>query len=100
MDSLFQELYKRFVTPFYIPILILTCLFLIIFPKENKLYRKSRFLIFGTGVFIIILSEIIPRFLTDNFINNLNILFIPASIFMILYILFKIFIKKNIGAKT
>ena len=100
LDNLFQELYKRFVTPLYIPILILTCLFLIIFPKENKFYKKSRFLIFSTGIFIIILSEIISRFVTDNFINNLYILIIPFCIFIILYISFKIFIKKNIGAKT
>ena len=100
LDNLFQELYKRFVTPLYIPILILTCLFLIIFPKENKLYKKSRYLVFFTGIFMIILSEIISRFITDNFINNLNILIIPLSIFIILYISLRNFIKKNIGAKT
>ena len=49
---------------------------------------------------MIILSEIISRFITDNFINNLNILIIPLSIFIILYISLRIFIKKNIGAKT
>ena len=100
LDSLFQELYKRFIVPLFIPILILSSLFLIIFPKENKLYKKSRYLIFGNGIFIIILSEIISRFVTDNFVNNLNILFIPICIFIILYVSFRIFIKKNIGAKT
>ena len=100
LDNLFQEMYKRFVTPLYIPILILTSLFLIIFPKENKLYKKSRYLIFCMGIFIIILSEIASRFVTDNFINNLNILIVPICIFIIFYISFRIFIKKNIGAKT
>ena len=100
LDNLFQELYKRFITPLYIPILILVSSFLTIFPKENKLYKKSRYLIFSTGIFIIILSEVISRFVTDNFINNLNIIFVPISIFIILYILFRIFINKNIGAKT
>ena len=100
LDNLFQELYKRFVTPLYIPILILTCLFLIIVPKENKLYKKSKYLIFITGIFIIILSEIISRFVTNNFINNLNILIVPITIFIIFYISLRIFIKKNIGAKT
>ena len=94
LDNLFQELYKRFVTPLYIPILILTCLFLFIFPKENKLYKKVRYLIFGTGIFMIILSEIISRFLTDNFIKNLNTLILPICIFIILYILFKKLKKK------
>ena len=100
LDNLFQELYKRFVAPLYIPILILTCLFLIIFPKENKHYKKTKYLIFITGIFIIILSEIISRFVTNNFINNLNILIIPITIFIIFYISLRIFIKKNIGAKT
>ena len=100
LDNLFQEMYKRFVTPLYIPILILTSLFLTIFPKENKLYKKSRYLIFSIGIFIIIISEIASRFVTDNFINNLNILILPICIFIILYITFRIFIKKNIGAKT
>ena len=100
LDNLFQELYKRFVTPLFIPILILICCYLIIFPKENKLYKKSRYLIFGSGIFTIILSEVISRFVTDNFINNLNIIFVPMAIFIILYTLFRIFIKKNIGAKT
>ena len=100
LDNLFQELYKRFIAPLYIPILILNCLFLIIFPKENRFYKKSKYLIFCSGIFIIILSEIISRFITDSFIYNLNILFLPAGIFVILYILLKIFIKKNIGAIT
>ena len=100
LDNLFQELYKRFVVPLFIPILILTCLFLLIFPKESKLYKKSKYLIFTTGIFIIILTEIISRFVTNNFIDNLSILIVPISIFIIFYTLLKIFIKKNIGAKT
>ena len=56
--------------------------------------------IFCMGIFIIILSEIASRFVTDNFINNLNILIVPICIFIIFYISFRIFIRKNIGAKT
>ena len=100
LDNLFQELYKRFVVPLFIPVLILTCLFLLIFPKESKLYKKSKYLIFITGIFIIILTEIISRFIASNFIDNLIILVVPISIFMIFYISLKLFIKKNIGAKT
>ena len=42
LDNLFQELYKRIIVPLYIPVLILTSLFLIIFAKENKIYQKFR----------------------------------------------------------
>ena len=100
LDNLFQELYKRFAVPLYIPVLILVSLFLIIFTKENKLYRKSRFIIFLIGIFLIILSETMMRFVNDNFLFNLNILFFPLVIFILFYILFRILIKKNIGAKT
>ena len=100
MDNLFQELYKRLIVPLYIPILILTSLFLIIFSKENKFYKKSKFIIFGTGIFMMILSETMTRFVSDNFLYNLNILFIPIGILLFLYILFFILLKKNIGART
>ena len=100
LDNLFQELYKRLVVPLYIPILILTSLFLIIFSKENKLYKKSKFIIFGTGIFMMILSETMTRFVSDNFLYNLNILFFPIGILLFFYILFFILLKKNIGART
>ena len=100
LDNLFQELYKRFVVPFYIPIFILVSLFLIIFTKENKLYQKFRFIIFFIGIFLIILSETMMRFVSDNFLFNLNIFFLPLLIFILFYISFRILIKKNIGAKT
>ena len=100
LDNLFQELYKRFVTPLYIPILILNSLFLFIFSKENKLYKKFKFLIFGTGIFLMILSETMTRFVTDNFLYNLNLLFFPIGIFIVFYITLIILLKSNIGAKT
>ena len=100
LDNLFQELYKRFAVPLYIPVLILTSIFLTIFTKENRLYQKSKFIIFGLGIFLIILSETMLRFINDSFLFNLNIFFAPIVIFIVLYISFIIFLKKNIGAKT
>ena len=100
LDNLFQELYKRFIVPLYIPILILNSLFLIIFPKENKLFQRSRLLIFLSGIFIIILSETMMRFVVGNFIDNLKIIFVPFIIFFILYITLRVLIYKNIGSKV
>ncbi len=100
LDNLFQELYKRLVVPLYIPLLILTSLFLLIFTKENKLYQKSRLLIFLTGVVLIILSETMLRFINNDLIFNVRIILIPIIIFIIFYVLLNFFIKKNIGAKT
>lgn len=100
LDNLFQELYKRFIVPLYIPILILTSLFLTIYTKENKFYQKSRFLVFISGIFLIILSETMLRFVKDNFLYNLKIFFFPIIIFIFIYILLILFLKKNVGAKT
>ena len=100
LDNLFQELYKRAIVPLYIPVLILTSLFLIIFTKENKIYQKFRLLIFVSGIVFIILSETLLRFIKGEFYYNFKIISIPVIIFLILYICFYILLKKNIGAKT
>ena len=100
LDNLFQELYKRIIVPLYIPVLILTSLFLIIFAKENKMYQKFRLCIFILGFILIILSETLLRFVRGDFYYNFKIILIPIIIFLILYISFNILLKKNIGAKT
>ena len=100
LDNLFQEMYKRLIVPIYLPILILTSLFLIIFTKENKFYQKFRIIIFSTGVLIIILSETLLRFVKDDFYYNFKIILLPVLLYLILYISVRIMIKKNIGAKT
>tara|TARA_B100000575_G_C23081872_1_gene623351 strand:+ start:17 stop:1165 length:1149 start_codon:yes stop_codon:yes gene_type:complete len=100
LDNLFQELYKRIVIPLYIPILILTSLFLIIFSKENKMYNKSKLSIFFSGILLIIISETMLRFIKEDFLFNLAIISIPFLIFIVLYISLIILITKNIGAKT
>ena len=100
LSNLFQELYKRIIVPIYIPVLILTSLFLTVFTKENRLYQRFRFLIFFIGVILIILSETLLRFVKGEFYYNFKIILIPIVIFLILYISFKILLKKNVGAKT
>ena len=100
LDNLFQELYKRIIIPLYIPVLILTSLFLIIFTKENKIYLKFRLFIFTLGFILIILSETLLRFVKGDFYYNFKIILIPIIIFIILYICFNFLLNKNIGART
>ncbi len=100
LDDLFQELYKRFIIPLFIPILILTSLYLIILTKENKSYQKFRLIIFSVGFATIILSETLLRFIKKDFLFNIKIMIIPFLIFLFFYLIFNILIKKNIGAKT
>ena len=99
LDNLFQELYKRFVVPLYIPILILTSLFLILFAKENKLYQKFRVTIFIFGFSLIIISETLLRFIKSDIYYNFKIILIPFIIFLLLYFSFNLILKKNLGSK-
>ena len=44
--NVFKELFKRLISPFYVPVLILISLLLILTSKENLKYRKNKFFIF------------------------------------------------------
>ena len=90
LDNIFQELYKRFIIPLYIPILILTSLLLILNSKENLSYNKYKIIIFSIGLIIIIFSESSLKFVQDNFYGNLKILIVPFLVLTSLYILFNI----------
>ncbi len=100
LNDLFQELYKRVVVPFYLPVLILTSLYLLIFTKENKLYQRFRIIIFLSGILIIVISETLLRFINNNFFYNFKIIAIPIILLLIFYFVIKILLKKNIGART
>ena len=79
-----QEFNKRFLKPIYIPLLALSCCFLILFSKENIKYNRNKFLIFISCFFLIIISEISLRYTEMN--NGIQIfLFIPIIFFLILY---------------
>lgn len=101
LKDIYEELYKRFVIPFYIPILILISQLLIIKSKEDKNYSKYKFIIFLIGVMIIIFSETTLNKINSNFLENMKLIFLPIMIILTLYFfyfyIFKLkFIKKNI----
>ena len=87
-EVLLKELYKRFIVPFYIPILMLVPYFLILSSKEKPNYTKIKFISFLTGISIIIFSEGIIRFVSEELIRNLYILILPFAIFFFLYLTF------------
>ena len=99
LDILFQELYKRIIVPLYIPILILTSLFLVIISKENKYYQKFKIFIFLFGFLFIILSETLLKFIKSDFYYNFKIIIMPLILFFLLYVFFKIILKKNMDLK-
>ena len=89
LDNIFQEMYKRFIIPFYLPVLILISLFLIVNSKENLLYNKYKTGVFIAGLIVIVLSESALRFVQNNFYSNAKIIVAPIIITIFLYYTFK-----------
>ena len=86
LDNIFKEIYKRFLIPFYIPILVLTALSLIIYSKESINYTKYRLIIFLIGILVIIFSETTQKYIENTFYLNLKIFVLPLIILMISYL--------------
>ena len=93
--NLNKELYKRFIIPFYIPLLVLVPLLLTLSSKENRNHSKVKTLTFILGLFFIIFSEITIRIISDTILKNFTILFMPFLFLLIFYILY--FYKTNLN---
>lgn len=85
MSDIHQEINKRFLKPLYIPLLALSCCFLILISKENNRYDKFKFTVFISCFLLIILSEISLRYTLINHGTKI-FLVIPLIIFLFSYI--------------
>ena len=83
-----KELFKRILTPFYIPVLMLTTLLLIIKSKESINFTLRRIIVFTFGFFIIIFSETSLRMVDNEIVQNIKIAVIPFLLILILYFIF------------
>jgi lipopolysaccharide export system permease protein len=96
--SIYKELFKRLISPFYLPVLILISLLLILTSKENLRYNKNKYSIFFIGFGIIILSESSLGYITNNLIKNISISILPIILTLIIYFTFihklKLFYRK------
>jgi len=86
--NMLKELYKRLIVPLYIPILMLIPYLLILTSKEKSNYNKIRLLSFIIGVTIIIFSETIIRFVSQEINENIFIFIIPSILFLFFYLIF------------
>ena len=86
--NIYKELFKRLISPFYLPVLILISLLLILTSKENLKYNKNKFSIFFLGFGIIILSESSLGYIANNLIKNISILILPIILLLIVYLIF------------
>jgi lipopolysaccharide export system permease protein len=94
----YKELFKRLVTPLYLPVLTLISLLLILTSKENPKYTKNKYITFFIGFGIIILSESSLGYINNNLIKNVSISILPIFLTLIAYLVFiyklKIFNKE------
>ena len=95
LDNIYKEIYKRFIIPFYIPILILVSTYLIIYSKESINYSRYRILMFLIGLSIIIFSETTLKFVQNTFLFNMKLVIIPLAIFVTLYLVILLKTQKN-----
>ncbi len=98
IKNILKEFYKRFIVPFYIPILTLIPLILIISSKENHNYQKIKIITFFIGMITIIFSETTIRMVSENIIQNLTIIIVPLIILVFLY--FYLYLKFKIFKNT
>ena len=87
--DVYKEAFKRFITPLYLPLLILITSMNFLISKENTKYLRTRFLIFFSGITAIIISESSLGFINNLFTKNIFLILIPLiSIFIIYSVLF------------
>ncbi len=86
ISNIIKELYKRFIIPFYIPILSLLPFLIIIISKENINYQKLRFWTFVIGISVIIFSETTIRFISNITFQNISLILIPLILLLFLYL--------------
>ena len=93
LKNLNQELYKRFIKPFYLPILTLICCFLLTFSKEQINYTFKSIKVFLSIFFILVFSEILLRYIEDS---NMYLILLISIPFLIYFVVF-IFLSKKVS---
>jgi lipopolysaccharide export system permease protein len=86
--NVYKELFKRMISPFYLPVLILISLLLILTSKENVRYNKNKYTIFIIGFGIIVLSESSLGYITNSLTKNILIAALPIIFIFIIYFIF------------
>ncbi len=86
IHNILKEFYKRFIIPFYIPLLSLTPLLLITSSKENSNYNKIRIVAFLLGLLLIIFSEATIRFISKISFHDTVIMTLPIILLSVIYL--------------
>ena len=88
LSNINRELYKRFIIPFYIPLLALIPFLLTLSSKENLNYTRVKIVTFFLGLFFIILSETTIKIISEIILNNFLISVMPFLFLSIFYLIY------------
>tara|TARA_B100001057_G_scaffold261481_1_gene261688 strand:+ start:1213 stop:2352 length:1140 start_codon:yes stop_codon:yes gene_type:complete len=97
-QNIIKEFYKRFIIPFYIPLLSLIPFLLITSSKENPNYNKLRTITFLIGLLVIIFSETTIRYVSEISMFDITLMLIPLLLLLSFYIF--LFNKFNVDFKS
>ena len=87
LNSIFDELYKRFILPLYTLIISLIAASLIVQPKSKHFFKFHKMNIFLLGSFIIIISQIGLKFILGSEGMFYFFILLPLILVMIYYFL-------------
>tara|TARA_B100000989_G_scaffold75202_1_gene53192 strand:- start:1857 stop:2774 length:918 start_codon:yes stop_codon:yes gene_type:complete len=85
LKNMNQELYKRFIKPFYIPLLALISCFLLTFSKVQNNFTLKTVKIFLYVFLILVISEAFMRYADDSKLQFISIMFLPIIIYFFIY---------------
>ena len=88
LNDSFQEIIKRLILPFYLPVLSLIACLIIIRSKDDYNFLKYKFVLFFLGVTTVIISELTLKYASSEIIKNVYIIIIPILLFASIYFYF------------
>jgi len=88
LKNLIQEIYKRTILPFYIPILCIMASLIAIKSSNTDKFKSFKVKVFLSGILIIIFSQISINTISINIVSGITTLCTPLMFFLISYLTF------------
>ena len=88
--TFYEELFKRIVYPFYIPLLGVIASLVLLDAKNTYNYSIKKIYLFLLGFAVIVFGEISVKYTGENLQSNLNFILVPLLLFLIINIFFNI----------
>ena len=96
LKSISEELFKRFIVPFYIFILSLISSSLILKPKKDFFLKYYKFIIFSSGFLVTIVSQLSFKFISQSKNLDLFVILFPLLLVCLYYFFLVLKTKSNL----